>query len=367
MKRDWRKERWRRQHIREPLQERLWSVVARGLREYLRMLAEDDGTLIGRADDPITALLKVLNPEAAELELVRAAIATLLRDGFLQIERDSLWISSFAESQASETREPEDVHRSTAASALAGSRPAQTSTKRVQDFRKRQRERNADGVSAGVSRRVSAAVETVSVPVPVSVSFSRDDDQVDPSQQRDIQKYTQTDLPLHAHGSAQNVSPSVSCVPRRDDDGNGSGWSESRIQQTLALPVQSRATLVLDHPGLARVLKPHQWPEVLAVAAALANAEGQSEPLLSNYERDAGVRNLVALFATGVTVAELKVVASTVPKQAWWTASGKRLGLESLTINGVRRNRPKALVRARDPSPRVAAVLAQITREREVG
>ena len=44
--RDWTKERWRKQYIREPLQHRAWPVLARGLRELLNALAEDDGTLV---------------------------------------------------------------------------------------------------------------------------------------------------------------------------------------------------------------------------------------------------------------------------------------------------------------------------------
>ena len=50
--RDWSKERWRKQYTREPLEERLWPVMARGLRELLNALAEDDGFLIRDADDP---------------------------------------------------------------------------------------------------------------------------------------------------------------------------------------------------------------------------------------------------------------------------------------------------------------------------
>jgi len=40
---DWAKERWRKLYLREALDQRLWSVMARGLRDYLIRLAEDDG------------------------------------------------------------------------------------------------------------------------------------------------------------------------------------------------------------------------------------------------------------------------------------------------------------------------------------
>ena len=38
--RDWTRERWRKQYVREPLQHRAWPVMARGLRELLNALAE---------------------------------------------------------------------------------------------------------------------------------------------------------------------------------------------------------------------------------------------------------------------------------------------------------------------------------------
>ncbi len=63
---DWSKERWRKLYLRESLEQRLWSVMARGLRDYLIRLAEDDGTLIRDDDDPEGALLKALGAHPEE-------------------------------------------------------------------------------------------------------------------------------------------------------------------------------------------------------------------------------------------------------------------------------------------------------------
>ena len=52
---DWSKERWRKLYLREALDQRPWSVMARGLRDYLIRLAEDDGALIRAADEPVEA------------------------------------------------------------------------------------------------------------------------------------------------------------------------------------------------------------------------------------------------------------------------------------------------------------------------
>jgi hypothetical protein len=58
-------------------------VTARGLRDYLIRLAEDDGALIRDADEPVEALLTVLGAHEGEAELVRGALELLRRDGFL--------------------------------------------------------------------------------------------------------------------------------------------------------------------------------------------------------------------------------------------------------------------------------------------
>lgn len=132
--RDWTKERWRKQYVREPLQHRAWPVMARGLRELLNALAEDDGTLVRHVDDPAQALLRGLNPQEYELEL-------LLREGVLARDEHSMWIPDLPRAQAQRDATTPPSERTTA--------PAdgrQTSTQRVRDFRARQRERNATGV-----------------------------------------------------------------------------------------------------------------------------------------------------------------------------------------------------------------------------
>ena len=79
---DWPKERWRKLYLREALEQRLWSVMARGLRDYLIRVAEDDGALIRDSDEPVEALLLALGAHPDEAELVRTAIVLLRRDGF---------------------------------------------------------------------------------------------------------------------------------------------------------------------------------------------------------------------------------------------------------------------------------------------
>lgn len=77
------REAWRPIFLREPVAQRGWSLITRGLRAYLLRVAEDDGTLLKRTADPFE-LAKSLGVHPEELELVRGAIATLLEDGFLR-------------------------------------------------------------------------------------------------------------------------------------------------------------------------------------------------------------------------------------------------------------------------------------------
>src|SRR5690606_3999308 len=67
----------------EPVEQRRWNLVTRGLRVYLLRVAEDDGTLLKRCADPFE-LAEVLAAHGEESALVRGAIETLLEDGFLR-------------------------------------------------------------------------------------------------------------------------------------------------------------------------------------------------------------------------------------------------------------------------------------------
>lgn len=384
MSRNWAHERWRKQFIREPLQERLWSVVARGLREYLRIVAEDDGTLLCEIDDPISSLVRALGPRPDEMQFLRDAVRVLLQSGFLVHENGRLWIPSLPESQAWQRPSTGDLQEDApdvpAEASRATQHGARSSTERVRAHRARKRAEHGATVASPVPPDVSAPVPNVTSSVSCNVSVSRGDRKQDPSHSSNIQKDLQidhphqTDVPVTSPVSvvASSVSGEaathVSGTHDEDDEGEDDREkSNTTIEEVLEMPIQKRATLVVDSPDLARRVKPHTWPEVVAVAHALAEAEGQTNALLTCYEHDRGVRNLVALYATGVSQEDLESVARTVPKQIWWTASGKPLGLESLTINVVRRNRPKPLAHTKEPSRRVAEVLAWLERERRAG
>lgn len=196
--RDWTKERWRKQYIREPLQHRAWPVLARGLRELLNALAEDDGTLVRDVEDPAGALLRALNAQEYELELVQAALELLLRDGFLEADEHSVWIPDLPRAQAQRDAPAAPSDRTPTA---AEARP--TSTERVRAFRARERERNAATVSnapvpetSNVPPPVSDAVSPAVSPVSIGVSPSRGNSHLESSEPSEIPRKTEKQIIL---------------------------------------------------------------------------------------------------------------------------------------------------------------------------
>ena len=76
------REAWRPLFLREPVAQRGWSLVTRGLRAYLLQVAEDDGRLLKSCGDP-TELARSLGVHGAEAELVED-FARAQVQGFVQ-------------------------------------------------------------------------------------------------------------------------------------------------------------------------------------------------------------------------------------------------------------------------------------------
>ncbi|MEO8902616.1 MAG: hypothetical protein ABI488_11470 [Polyangiaceae bacterium] len=376
---DWSKERWRKLYLREALEQRVWSVMTRGLRDYLIRVAEDDGALIRDSADPVAALVAALGAHAEEAALVRAAIELLLCDGFLTGNARSLFVGRLPEAQSWERPTP-----AAAASAETDTRTAQTtttvSTERVRRFRERQREaasaNRVETVAPGETLdSVSSAPETVSPSVSCNVPASRGDRNTKHSGNfLDLQKQKHLDLlppetratPVSRNGPASvspvSVSPARRAEEEEDDDENSKVRGEERDGDDIT----ARAKRLKSNPELAATLRPERWPEVLSVAQAFASAAGIPKQPLGQYDGDAGVKALVTLYAAGFTQFELEHVARTVPNQPWWLASGKKLGMSSLSIEVARRNLPSGSV-AQRLSPTVAKALAFAERHREAG
>jgi len=388
MNRDWSRERWRKQYVREPLEERLWPVMARGLRELLNKLAEEDGMLVSGVSDPEAALVEALAPRSEERELVRLGVSLLVRERFLESDEDSIWIPELPVAQGARwvpaAVEPPGE----------GTPVPSSSAERVRRHRanKRAALSNAVGsarpgaVTGGVTSGVSPGVSGVTSSVTCNVSSSRGEREQDPPHSVNREKYKQRDhlRPPRARaptsvssvtgsvssGVSSPVSPSVSPVgvsSRKEEDEEEQCKLDFRREgaEVLALPIQERAALVLEKPQLGRSLHPERWPEVQSVATALAETTGLAGGYLGGYEDDPGVQAVLKLYAAGIPQPALEYVARTVPRQAWWSSNGKRLGLSSLSLEVVRRNLPGADGRARVTNPGVVKALELLRREAE--
>lgn len=113
----------------------------------------------------------------------------------------------------------------------------------------------------------------------------------------------------------------------------------------MAIPLAERAELVVSGGVDAQWSAPHQWPETVAIATAVARHSGHPAPRLGAYHRDAGVRAVVGLFADGWSADELLAALPAVLGSEWWRR--ERRGLAALTPEVLRR-----AVQA-DPSQRV--------------
>jgi len=384
---DWSKERWRKLYIREAAEQQLWSMMARGVRDYLIRLADDDGALIRDSDDPVEALLLVLHAHPNEAELVRAAVGLLRRDGFLTAGARSIFVRNLPAAQAWEPRleasAPETPRKDP---------PPSSSKERVRRYRARQAAAAAllangvpntadtqSAVTTGPAETVTKLPGNVTEVSTNSVTSSRGSRNLESSETfLDLQKDKQLDRHpsssrasgvtgvTNVTGIAAVTSATLDGTTRRADEDDEESQFVLETSRPLQRAVRERAAEIQARPSLAAVTHPERWPELLSVAQTLARSAGLPEPRLGTYDRDPGVRALIVLFATGFTQRELERVAEVVPKQAWWREPGKRLGLSSLSIEVVRRNLP-GIGPPREASPTVAKVLARLEKRREAG
>lgn len=91
----------------------------------------------------------------------------------------------------------------------------------------------------------------------------------------------------------------------------------------LKLERSEQARLILDDKKrFAPMLRPHRWPEVMELAAAFAKATKRGRGV-SEYNRDGGVRALVALLAAFDVETLLRAMPFAVTS-AWWLEEANR-------------------------------------------
>jgi hypothetical protein len=120
----------------------------------------------------------------------------------------------------------------------------------------------------------------------------------------------------------------------------------------LKLERREQAKLLIDDAKrFASLLRPHRWPEIIELVAAFAKATGRGRGV-SAYDRDGGVRALVALLAAFDLETLLRAIPFAV-KSPWWLEEPNRpLACLSVTV----------IENALGDAAKEAAVMATIAR-----
>jgi len=358
---DWRRERWRKLFLRESTQQTVtWLLMQRGVRDYCIRIADDDGTVatVREDQDPVEAFVDALGAKARERDLALESVAGLLEDGFLAFEDGRVFVVNLPAAQSgagapsalSDQEQPEERAPDARTKAAERARRYRQNLKnrgagdngeRDGSSRPVTEERHAPSRSITLGRHAPSR-STVTVP---SVTVSRGNSQKEASEslldQKDQrEKPEQPDQSAHAGRDAKRDEG-------RDGKRDGQSVTErdvtrepTNLAEALALPITPRAKWIADGPGAARAdwMQPHLWPEITAVADALAAATGKpSHGRLSSYGRDAGVRALVEAYATGWKQEELVRAVGFVVRSEWWTKDRATRGLSSLSPEVIRR------------------------------
>jgi hypothetical protein len=156
-----------------------------------------------------------------------------------------------------------------------------------------------------------------------------------------------TSTPLHTEENSEAPSAVRGLVPVRPR-------APTNPFDAQGIPIAERARLVLEDPGNGAWSAPQTWPEVVAVAEALAHAAGHRRPKLGDMQRDAGVRVVLGHLADGWDPSELVRLAGAVARSKWWRDGGGTRGLSSLTAEVLRRTENEQPRRNERMDPEIA-------------
>jgi hypothetical protein len=124
-------------------------------------------------------------------------------------------------------------------------------------------------------------------------------------------------------GSLNPENPKENPLPRDLNRSAREGVCFEEDGSIFTLGVRERANLIVDdHQRFASILKPHRWPEVMQLVAAFTVATGSGRGVAA-YDRDGGVRALVALLAAFDFQTLLRVLPTAVTS-AWWQEEPSR-------------------------------------------
>ncbi len=179
-----------------------------------------------------------------------------------------------------------------------------------------------------------------------------------PSSNQDQDQDQEQEIPAAAEdpkdltGSAREEArpesaPSAAAIPRN-------------LEEALKIPICERAKLIDSRPDLAQWLQPEAWSEVKRLVKAFEEATGKPSRR-GAYDRDGGIRALVALYSVGYMPSDLERAIRATVASDWWTKDGVVRGLQSFSIEVVEQR--GASVRVRPVAAAPASKWADVVNE----
>jgi hypothetical protein len=370
---DWSKERWRKLYLRESAEQRGdWPLMARGIRDYLIRVAEDDGRIVSSGG--LLRAVKVLGAHVDEAGQALVALELLLADGFLRLEADGgVFVENLPEAQSSE---PASRPRVSTQPGIGPSPTAPRTGRWAGTTAEQRSEAARNAALARHARRGDAPADAAgdaSVTQPVTqgdagldaagdaaspravsgqdlASGSLEDSQRDQKEERDLtHARTQGDAPADAAEVTHLVSASHE-----------------------GISLQAAAALWLTNPLEAQQAapSPHLGPVVLAVAAHLDHVfpppgrDRRTKKVLFGWQ-DTRVQVVVARLAEGSTLQDLceaisgAALDSHVKRNAQFQSISNILKsaeqvdrFQRLLASGGEQQRPPAVPGGRTPAPK---------------
>jgi hypothetical protein len=344
----WERERWRKLYVREPKDQEIMAWQTRGLRDLLIRIAEDDGR-IGRDLGALRRLLRA----GGEID---EHVATLLDDGFLEGREGGLYVRNLSDAQDTAGSLRARAARPERSEAPGGrwgnTTPEQRAeaARRAADARwgRRTGDASTHGGDASADASLTHADASSDASGPRAVSGNSDLSESLPEEREEEKREDQT--------QQRPDASTHSLVTHRRMTHDASTRAPRNLAEALSEPIGERASRVQRDAHMASYLEPHRWPEVQSVSDALCAAMGRPPRVLAGFDRDTGVRAVLALYAAGYDQAQLVKAARLAPKQPWWNREGARRGLSTLT--------PEVVDRAlHDPADERVGAMVRSARE----
>ncbi len=135
------------------------------------------------------------------------------------------------------------------------------------------------------------------------------------------------------------VKPSEKQKRKENTTERHDGAIPANLEEALCIPIHQRCSLLVQRPDLAGWLQPSVWPEISSVISLYRGLTGQPNLPIGRYDKDGGLRAVVALFSTEpeIPIDDIHAALRRLVSSEYWRRVGIKRGLQGLTIEVIRR------------------------------